>query len=70
MGALRTGLFQPDSGQFGCLSCDSLGDFYQEQRGQSFCQACAANTRRFVGVLTAGKNRSSCECKEGVIFKC
>jgi hypothetical protein len=63
------GYFQSEVGQFGCISCDSLGDFFQESQGQTSCQACAANTRRF-GVLTAGNNRSSCQCKEGVVFKC
>jgi len=59
------GYFQPEQGQFGCLSCDSLGDFFQEAQARTSCQACAANTRRFVGVLSA-MNRSSCQCKEGV----
>ena len=60
------GFFQPDSGQFGCLSCDSLGDYYQEQRGQSFCLHCASHTQRYIGVLS-GANRSACQCKEGAI---
>jgi len=59
------GYFQPDKGQFGCVSCDILlGGFYQELSAQSSCVACAPNTQRFVGVLTAA-NRSSCQCKEG-----
>ena len=69
--AMIVGYFQSEVGQFGCISCDSLGDFFQESQGQTSCQACAANTRRFgFGVLTAGNNRSSCQCKEGVVFKC
>ena len=26
---MYAGFFQPEPGQFGCMSCDSLGDFYQ-----------------------------------------
>jgi hypothetical protein len=58
------GFFQPEHGQLGCLSCDSLGDFYQEKGGQTSCQACAANTRRYTGLLSAA-NKSACQCKEG-----
>ena len=63
------GYFQPDSGQFGCLSCDSLGDFYQELQGQPSCRACGNHTRRYLGVLSAA-SRSSCQCKEGVYSRC
>jgi hypothetical protein len=58
------GQFQPVDGQFGCISCDSLGGFYQEWAAQTSCQECAKNTRRYIGVLNAA-NRSSCQCKEG-----
>ncbi len=58
------GFFQPDAGQFGCISCDSLGNFFQELQEQTSCQSCAAGTQRYVGVLSA-LNRSSCQCKEG-----
>jgi hypothetical protein len=59
------GYFQPDEGQFGCISCDIiLGDFYQELSAQSSCVACPPSTKRFVGVLTAA-TKSSCQCKEG-----
>ena len=58
------GYFQPDKGQFGCISCDILGDFYQELSAQSSCVACRPNTQRFVGVLNAA-TQSSCQCKEG-----
>ena len=59
------GYFQPDEGQFGCVSCDIiLGDFYQEVSAQSSCTACPPNTKRFTGVLTAA-TKSSCQCKEG-----
>jgi hypothetical protein len=58
------GFFQPQEGQFGCISCDSLGDFYGELQGQTVCQHCAANTQRYLGVLSAA-NKSSCQCKEG-----
>ena len=59
------GYFQSEVGQFGCINCDSLGDFYQEWAAQTSCTACAKNTQRYVGVLSAA-NRSSCQCKEGV----
>jgi hypothetical protein len=59
------GYFQPDVGQFGCISCDSLGDYYQELQGETFCRRCPANTTRYRGGLD-GANRSSCECKEGL----
>jgi hypothetical protein len=58
------GYFQPDKGQFGCISCDILGDFYQELSAQSSCVACPPSTKRFIGVLTAA-TKSSCQCKEG-----
>jgi hypothetical protein len=60
------GFFQPEPGQFGCISCDSLGDFYQELQGQPSCQFCPASTQRYVGVLSAA-NKSACQCKEGAI---
>ena len=60
------GLFQPNLGQFGCLSCDSLGDSYQDLQGQTSCQFCPAHTQRYIGVLS-GANRSACQCKEGAI---
>ena len=62
-----TGYFQPERAQFGCLSCDSLGDFYQELQGQTSCQFCAHNTQRYIGVLS-GADRRACQCKEGAIF--
>ncbi len=58
------GYFQPDKGQSGCISCDILGDYYQELSAQSSCVACPPNTKRFTGVLTAA-TQSSCQCKEG-----
>jgi hypothetical protein len=58
------GYFQPELAQSGCISCDSLGDFYQNQPGQTACVACAVNTQRYNGVLSA-VNKSSCQCKEG-----
>ena len=60
------GYFQPNQGQFGCISCDILGDFYQELSAQSSCVACPPNTRRFIGVLSAA-TKTSCQCKEGAI---
>jgi hypothetical protein len=58
------GQFQPEAGQYGCLSCDGLGDAYQNLLGQSSCFACAANTQRYIGVLTAA-NKGACQCKDG-----
>ena len=58
------GYFQPQEGQFGCVSCDLLGDAYQELVAQTFCNICAPNTKRYVGVLSAS-SRSTCQCKEG-----
>jgi hypothetical protein len=62
----HTGYFQSYEGQFGCLSCDSLGDFYQELEAQTSCQFCPSNTQRYIGFLS-GANRSACQCKEGAI---
>ncbi len=59
------GYFQPKEGQFGCIGCDNLGDFYQELPSQTRCVSCARNTRRYLGVLSAA-NRTACQCKEGV----
>jgi hypothetical protein len=63
-----TGFFQPERGQFSCISCDSLslGDYYQELHAQTFCQACATGTQRYIGAFSAA-NRSSCQCKEGAV---
>ena len=62
---VHAGYFQPEQGQFGCISCDlGLGDAFQELSGQSSCHACAAHTRRYIGVLGAA-NQSACRCKEG-----
>jgi hypothetical protein len=61
------GYFQPDKGQFGCISCDVIGDFYQELSAQSSCKACPPSTQRFIGVLTAA-TKSSCQCKEGDVY--
>ena len=58
------GYFQPEAAQFGCLSCDSLGDFYQDSHGETSCRACAATTQRYFGLLS-GANRTSCQCKAG-----
>jgi len=63
--AMIVGYFQSEVGQFGCINCDSLGDFYQEWAAQTSCTACPKSTQRYVGVLSAA-NRSSCQCKEGM----
>jgi len=61
------GYFQPEAAQSGCLSCDSLGDFYQDSHGETSCRACAATTQRYFGLLS-GANRTSCQCKAGDVF--
>jgi hypothetical protein len=58
-----SGYFQSQKAQFGCTSCDILGDFYQDSAGQTSCKACPPNARRFSGVLSAAQ-RSSCRCTE------
>ena len=60
------GYYASTSGQFSCIHCDNLGDFYQERSGQTSCDRCAVNTQRYLGVLSAA-NKSSCQCKEGVV---
>ncbi len=64
---LCAGYFQSVEGQFGCISCDDVGDFYQDRASQTFCIRCPANTQRFVGVLSA-VNKSACQCKEGLRY--
>ena len=59
-----TGYFASESGQFSCIDCNSVGDFYQERSGQSKCEACAPNTQRYITDLSAA-NRSTCQCKAG-----
>jgi hypothetical protein len=61
------GQFQKEEGQYSCISCDSLGDFYQEQSGQTFCNHCVENTQRYVGVLSAG-SKAACQCRAGAII--
>ena len=61
---LCIGYFQSEEGQFGCISCDSLGDFFQQSQGQTSCQACLTGAQRYIGVLD-GANKSSCQCKAG-----
>ena len=58
------GMFQPEPAQFGCISCDNLGSFYQELKGRTSCNSCPANTQRFIGVLS-GATIEACQCKEG-----
>ena len=58
-------MFQSATGQLGCISCDSLGDVYQELQGQTSCLACAKTTQRYVGGFSAA-NKSACQCKAGV----
>ena len=62
------GLFQPDEVQRSCLSCDSIGNFFQELPGKTLCDACPAGKQRYIGVLSAA-NKSSCQCKEGALSR-
>jgi hypothetical protein len=59
-----TGYFARKVGQFSCISCDDLGDFYQELPGALSCNPCPQSTQRYVAVLS-GTNRSACQCKNG-----
>ena len=68
------GKFQPDYGGVACLSCDNLGDYYQEDKGATRCELCPTNTRRYpTGAITegasivTGANKTSCTCKEGAL---
>ena len=56
------GLFQKEPGKYECISCDNLGDYYQEEEGQTVCSSCPSNTRRYAG-QGSGANRTSCMCK-------
>lgn len=75
---LCSGYFQPERGQFSCLSCGSLGDSYQEEPAQSVCLACPAHSRIWSNdqqglsgssdqpaVLEGISKRSACQCGEG-----
>jgi hypothetical protein len=58
------GYFASRSGQFKCIACDELGDFYQERPGETSCDRCPLNTQRYVNLLSA-TNRSACQCNSG-----
>ena len=58
------GEFQPDPGNAKCISCDILGDFFQNQTGSTKCIPCPSNTQRFIG-RGSGAFASSCMCKAG-----
>ena len=67
----HAGFFQNLEGQFGCISCDSLGDYYVEDTAATVCQNCPSNTQRYsfgedqsTGAVLAA-NRTSCMCKKG-----
>ena len=62
--ACPPGEFQSAPGQFGCINCDSLGNFYNELYAQPSCTPCALNTQRYLGLMS-GTNRTACMCKEG-----
>ena len=59
----RLGFFQPKPGQTECLSCDMLGNSYQDEPGKTFCKKCPQNTNREHGAnFTSIFN---CVCKTG-----
>ncbi len=58
------GQFQPETGQYSCINCDRLGNFYQDRAGQTSCQHCEDNTQRYIGVLSAA-NKTACQCMAG-----
>jgi hypothetical protein len=62
--SVGAGMFQSDPAQFGCISCDKLGSFYQASPGQTSCSTCPVSTQRFIGVLS-GATIDACQCKEG-----
>lgn len=68
------GKFQPDDGGIGCLSCDNLGDYFQERDSATACEQCPLNTRRYPtgaikegAIVATGANKTSCTCKEGAL---
>jgi hypothetical protein len=68
------GKFQPDDGGIGCLSCDNLGDYFQERDSATACEQCPLNTRRYPtgaikegAIFATGANKTSCACKEGAL---
>jgi branched-chain amino acid transport system substrate-binding protein len=64
MARANAGYFASLPGQPACISCDNLGDYYQELEAQSACLLCPVHTVRYLGVLNAA-NKSACMCKEG-----
>jgi hypothetical protein len=61
------GYFASRSGQFKCIDCDELGDFYQERPGETSCDPCPLNTQRYLNLLSA-TNRSACQCNSGACW--
>jgi hypothetical protein len=57
-------MFQDRAAQFGCISCDKIGNSYQELQGQTGCTFCPPNTQRYVDILS-GATVDACQCKEG-----
>ncbi len=58
------GMFQRDQGQYSCIDCDNLGDYYQDQPNATACIPCPANTMRFSGKGSSA-NVTSCLCQKG-----
>ena len=60
------GYFQSNPASVSCISCDDVGDFYQEKSGMGQCEKCPENSQRYLDLksVVGGNNRSSCQCKE------
>jgi hypothetical protein len=65
VGPNHIGFFQPRAEQSACVSCDDLGDYYQEKAGQTACSTCPVNTARSVRQDVTAANKSSCQCIPG-----
>jgi hypothetical protein len=58
------GMFQRDQGQYSCIDCDNLGDYYQDQPNATACIPCPPNTMRYSGKGSSA-NVTSCLCQKG-----
>jgi hypothetical protein len=61
---ISVGYFGREEGKSECISCDNLGNFYQENSSMTTCKQCPANTQRYIGVGTSAE-RISCQCSPG-----
>jgi hypothetical protein len=49
------------------MSCDDLGDYYQDKAGGTACSACPRNAARSIGRDLTAANKSSCLCIVGAV---